>query len=133
MNKNIITSAITAIIVALVVVSLVGGNPDNLGGSRFPSGISADSTLPSAGQVRGTTLTATGALTGASGALSGAFGVASSTVGIGDLAVGTASATSTIAGGFFCSYFEDEAGRGMYITLATSGNTVFATSTSSCN
>lgn len=31
-------------------------------GSRFPNGISADSTSPSAGQVRGTTLTITGAV-----------------------------------------------------------------------
>lgn len=30
-------------------------------GSRFPNGVSADSTSPSAGQVRGTTLTVTGA------------------------------------------------------------------------
>ena len=38
---------------------------DNLGatGTRFPNGISADSTSPSVGQIRGTTLTITGAST----------------------------------------------------------------------
>lgn len=48
------------------------------------------------------------------------------------LGVGTTGATSTISGGFFCAYFKDEAGRGMYIKLATSGNTAFSTSTTSC-
>jgi hypothetical protein len=43
-------------------------------GSRFPNGISADSTSPSAGQLRGTTLTTTGAATvGGAFTLTGAF------------------------------------------------------------
>jgi len=42
---------------AKTVSTLLGG------GTRFPNGISADSTSPSAGQVRGTTLTTTGAST----------------------------------------------------------------------
>lgn len=55
-----------AVIVILGVVLVgVGGNnqsQDNLGasGSRFPRGISADSTSPVAGEVRGSTLTMTG-------------------------------------------------------------------------
>lgn len=49
------------------------------------------------------------------------------------LGIGTATATTTVGGGKFCMYFKDEAGRGMWIKLATSGNTVFATSTSACN
>lgn len=40
-------------------------------GTRYPNGISADSTSPSAGQVRGTTLTITGASTQAAATLSG--------------------------------------------------------------
>lgn len=64
--KNLIISAVVAAIVAVIVV-MVGGNnqpaPDlNLGasGTRFPNGISADTTSPTMGQVRGTTFTATG-------------------------------------------------------------------------
>lgn len=41
----------------------IGQLSEPLGGSRFPNGISADSTSPSAGQVRGTTMTATGSAT----------------------------------------------------------------------
>ena len=45
------------------VVSLVGKQSGVGGGTRFPSGLSADSTSPSSGEVRGTTLTSTGAAT----------------------------------------------------------------------
>ncbi len=44
-------------------------------GTRFPNGISADSTSPSSGEVRGTTLTSTGAATLASGSVTGAWTV----------------------------------------------------------
>lgn len=66
--KNILKSALPALIsglvAAIVVVALVG-DQSVLGasGTRFPRGISADSTSPSTGQVRGTTLTATGDVT----------------------------------------------------------------------
>lgn len=63
---------------------------------------------------------------------SGTLGIASSSP-FGKLGIGTTGATSTISGGYFCGYFKDEAGRGMFIKLATSGNTVFSTSTTSCN
>lgn len=43
---------------------LIKNNVDNvLGGTRYPNGISADSTAPSSGQVRGTSLTITAAST----------------------------------------------------------------------
>lgn len=57
----------TGLIVLVALLVLVGGNQsvpqveENLAGTRFPSGISADSTSPSTGEVRGTTLTVTGA------------------------------------------------------------------------
>lgn len=60
-----------------------------------------------------------------------AIGV-SSTTPFGNIGIGTASATSSISGGNLCFYFQDEADRGMYIKLSTSGNTVFSTSTTSC-
>ena len=51
--------AVVAVILAIIAPSFYGS--DSLGaGTRFPSGISADSTSPSAGAVRGTTLTITG-------------------------------------------------------------------------
>lgn len=61
----------------------------------------------------------------------GKVGIASTTP-YGSLGIGTASATSTISGGNLCWYFQDEADRGMYIKLSTSGSTVFSTSTTSC-
>lgn len=59
--KTILTAAVVALVVA-VGVSLVGDKnqpAEVLGGSRFPSGLSADSTSPSSGELRGTTLTVT--------------------------------------------------------------------------
>lgn len=64
--------AVAALVLSAVAISLVlvGGNQSEqageLGasGTRFPNGISADSTSPSAGQVRGTTFTATGGISG---------------------------------------------------------------------
>lgn len=57
----------TLLIVGLFAVVLVGGNQPGLSvgasGTRFPNGLSTDSTSPSAGQVRTTTLTVTGAAT----------------------------------------------------------------------
>lgn len=55
----------TGLIGLVLILVLVGGNQSVFGasGSRFPNGISADSTSPNSGQVRGTTLTVTGAST----------------------------------------------------------------------
>lgn len=58
----------TLLIVGVAVLVLVGNQSAEPlvqlgGGTRFPSGISADSTSPSSGEVRGTTLTITGATT----------------------------------------------------------------------
>ncbi len=70
------------VLAVLVIVALVGGQSGQFGatGTRFPYGISADSTSPSAGEVRGSTLTITGAqtLTGAS-TLSSTLGVVATT------------------------------------------------------
>lgn len=60
--KNLHNWINTALIVVVGVLVLVGGNQPEVG-TRFPSGLSADGTTPSAGQVRGTTLTITGAST----------------------------------------------------------------------
>jgi hypothetical protein len=66
-------------------------------GTRFPHGISADSTSPSAGEVRGTTFTSTGAAT-----IGGAFGVtgetdmAGLTSGNGTLASTTSASAGTL-------------------------------------
>ena len=100
MNKTIITSVAVAslLLVGCVIGAnwLVGDNQSaTLAGSRFPNGLSADSTSASAGQVRGTTLTVTGAAT-----LSGDV-----TVGGGTFDVTTSnSATSTLIAGCFQFY-----------------------------
>lgn len=112
---NEIKISIIAVIIALFAVfvtgyvALVGGSnqSDALGGgTRFPNGISADTTSPSAGQVRGTTLTTTGA------AVLG-----------GNLTVTTgANATSTATAGCISSYATSSATqlKLIYNTSATS-------------
>lgn len=70
MIKTIAIAAATSIVVSLCVVGLVANQTDTgLGatGTRFPNGISADTTSPTSGQVRGTTLTTTGNLSSAGG------------------------------------------------------------------
>lgn len=51
--------ALVAIILVLIVGQDSQPEPQLGGGSRFPNGISADSTSPVAGEIRGTTLTLT--------------------------------------------------------------------------
>ena len=60
-----IVQTVLLVAIVLMLVGSQSANSANLGasGTRFPNGISADSTSPSAGQVRGTTLTTTGAST----------------------------------------------------------------------
>lgn len=60
-----------------------------------------------------------------------AIGV-SSTTPLGNIGIGSGTATSSVSGGKFCFYFKDEADRGMFIKLSTSGSQVFSTSTASC-
>ena len=65
-NKTNIAIALAVIAIVLGGLALVGGNssqPLGATGTRFPNGISTDSTSPTSGQVRGTTLTVTGAST----------------------------------------------------------------------
>jgi len=108
---------------------------------------------------KGATFSSTLGVTGAT-TLTGALSAATTTIALGDftvggtdfyvdddnarvgigsstpsstLSLGTGTATTTVMGVKFCQYFQDEAGRGMWIKLATSGNTVFATSTTPCN
>lgn len=80
--------AVIAFIAAVVggfTAGLIGSQSDSgVGGSRFPSGLSADGTSPSSGEVRGTTLTITGAQT-----LSGATTLSSTLTVSGDVTVDT--------------------------------------------
>ncbi len=112
MIKNIAVSAVVALIVSIGVAGLIGGNQsgDNLGaaGTRFQNGISTDSTSPTRGQIRGTTLTVTGAQTfGTSGA--------TTSISVGKVCYTITSATGTV---FYASY---------------NGAGALATSTTSCN
>jgi len=86
--KDLKTMIIGAIAIIALIMSMVGVGGNNqststlwASGSRFPHGISADSTSPSSGQVRGTTLTATGAATiGSTLGVTGAFSSAAADV-----------------------------------------------------
>jgi hypothetical protein len=88
--------ALAAAIVGGLMVLMFGGlvgnqSDDGIGGTRFPSGLSADSTSPSTGEVRGTTLTVTGAAT-ISGAITGLVGAETVTA---DDTIATAQCGST--------------------------------------
>jgi hypothetical protein len=99
------------------IKGFVSPNEEPMGdsGSRFRNGISADSTSPIAGEVRGTTLTITGseifsgALTGTSVALSGSINYLESFERV-STAAGNLINTSTVA----------ESGKTYYITTSTS-------------
>jgi len=112
---NIKQTIIVAAITTLVVVgfaAVVGGNNqpqvqvqeavnealNKLGasGTRFPNGISADTTSPTSGQVRGTTFTSTGEGTFASASVTGETVVEGFTQGGGVLNVSTTSAAYTL-------------------------------------
>lgn len=132
MDETFKTVAISAIVVLAIMWggSLVGGNQSGLSESQVRSIIAEYLELGGSTSDNwsvGGNLSVTG-----TSDLTGNVGVASSSP-TEDLSVGSGGATSTTMGGNFCAFFQDEAGRGMWITLATSGNTVFATSTTACN
>jgi hypothetical protein len=114
-------------VVALLAIILTWVVPqaDNLGatGTRFLNGLSTDSTSPSAGQVRSTTLLSTG---NASFATTSASQM---------LNVGQGSATTTIDLGKACFRVTSDGNTVTYLRLtsiAGAGNTTFATTTASC-
>lgn len=98
---KIVVVAVVAGLLSGAVVALVGGKSQSVGqsGTRFPSGLSADTTSPVAGEVRGTTLTITGAAT-----LSGATVVSTFTQGGGTTATSTDDASQPLP----YSYFDTE-------------------------
>lgn len=114
----------TLLIVAVGILVLVGGNQSGVGaGTRFPSGLSADGTSPSSGEVRGTTLTSTGAAT-----LNSAVITNGATVGTTLAVTGASTLTgavtlgSTISGGMLASASSTSAT--IVLTAAQSGRTV---------
>lgn len=93
MIKEIIVSVLVSALVGAGIVLLTPrGSTGDLGGTRMENGISADSIEPSAGEVRGTTLTVTGAST-----LGGNLTITSSNTATSTASVGCVqtSATST--------------------------------------
>ena len=132
MNDTLKTAAIVLVasMIGGFVGGLVGNQPgDDLGasGTRFPNGISADTTSPSgAGNFRGTTLTVTGAstLTGAvtaSGALT-VSGVSSlATTSTEAFTQGGDNCTLTDANGGAVSLTQELLNRCSYFTMAAGG------------
>lgn len=113
--KTIATAALTAVVV-VVLAGLVGGNQsDPLGatGTRFPYGLSTNSTSPSSGQLITTTLS---------------IGTTTNS----GLSAGAAGATSTVNLGKVCYRYELSSGGGsVYYWFGPNGN--IASSTASCN
>jgi|SRR3990167_1932941 len=101
--KDVLLAGLAGGLAALLVVAvagLVGNQSANPLGSRFPNGISVDSTQSVAGQIRGTTLTVTGAATGAAADYSGE--VEAALVEEGTIVTRTAGATTTISAANVC-------------------------------
>ncbi len=129
MNKNNIVAGIAVLALILGFVGAVGGNNQlqELGvtGTRFPNGLSADSTSPSAGQVRGTTFTSTGATTWASASVTGALTVTGdttlATTTTGAFTQGGAECTLTDANGGAVSLTQELLSRCSYFTMAAGG------------
>jgi hypothetical protein len=94
--QTLLLAAVAAIVGGLTVLmfgGLVGNQSDDgFGGTRFPNGLSADGTSPSAGEVRGTTLTTTGAAT-----VGGALTVSGAVTGLATTETITAADTITAA------------------------------------
>lgn len=105
------------IAIGIAILALVFGffawvgddNQSNVGGTRFPSGLSADGTEPTAGQVRGTTLNVTGAST-----LTGAVSMASTLAALALTEVITADNTITAS----------ESGSTFFLSTNTSTSTL---------
>ncbi len=96
MDNKFVVGALVVLMLLVSGLYFKGGSNLLGGGTRMPSGISADSTSPVTGEVRGTTLTitSTSAFTGLLSAVTGAFSGAVST---GELTQGggcTASSTT---------------------------------------
>lgn len=88
----------TLALVAVIALMLVGGNQSvSLGasGTRFPNGLSADSTSPIAGELRGTTLTTTGAATLASATVTGTLTQSTTNTATTTAALGCVQTTAT--------------------------------------
>ncbi len=88
----------TGLIVLVAVLVLVGGNQSasfGASGTRMPNGISADTTSPIAGQVRGTTLTSTGLATLASATVTGTLTQSTTNAATTSAALGCIQTTAT--------------------------------------
>lgn len=120
MKKYISYISIVVAVIA-IVIALVGNQSSNevireiaVGGTRFPSGLSADGTEPSAGEVRGSTLNITGAV-----ALGGDLNYEESTEAV------TADNTLTVAESGKVSYLSGGAATSTLPAVASSDGVVF--------
>lgn len=121
MNKNILLGIGVVVAIALSLFGLVRDNqsvPLGASGTRFPNGLSTDTTSPTAGQIRGTTFTLTGdaVLGGGNGALT---------------LTTSNSATSTAIVGCIQTYATSTATaiRQVYSTIATTSPTTAGSNT----
>lgn len=107
-SKSVWVGLIVVALIAIGAFVYASQRSNNLGasGTRFPNGLSADTTSPTAGQVRGTSFLATGSLTVSSAgtAIAGLeFGTCSPSFSSADLAASTTAVgictDSTVAAG----------------------------------
>ncbi len=90
-------AGVVAVVILVItnVLPLFGGQNLGASGTRFPNGLSADSTSPTSGQVRGTTFTSTSLATFASAVVTGSFTQSTSNSATTTAAVGCIQTTAT--------------------------------------
>ncbi len=122
--KTVAVSAFTALVVVVVALFMVGGNSQsgsNLGatGTRFPNGVSANTTSPVTGELRGTTLTVDTTAT--------FTGDVTFNGGLGGINIPTgASATSTLTVGNIQTYATSSATRICLVPSVTGATSTYA-------
>lgn len=118
-------SGVIAIVAVLIAIFAWNSKSSSFGGTRFPQGLSADSTSPVAGEVRGTDLTITDDATISGGVLSVPTGAgATSTLTIGRIHMYATSSATQI-----CIDFNTQA----TTTIAGTANGAVTWKYGSCN
>ena len=97
MIKNIITSAVVALVVAIAVIGLVGGNSAKLGGTTNYDSLGLSGTLDVTGAATVASLVASGRVTSGSTAQAGKASVAGCLI-LGDSAAGASPVYITATG-----------------------------------
>ena len=129
MKNNVITILISvtlSVVLSVVLSALFLGNGLTLGSTITTT--DSDDTLETFRTNVNSSLTSLQAFASSTSLI----GIMASTSPFGNIGIGSATATSSISGGYMCFYFRTEGGTGLFIKLNPTQSTIFSTSTSSC-